>query len=81
METNSVNSAYYCAIELAFQAGSHQALSLSVIIDSVADDIVDLYDGTGFAEYKREWHRSVLDYAKMKEIGLVSLIISWRFMY
>ncbi|GAN09406.1 hypothetical protein MAM1_0265c08933 [Mucor ambiguus] len=41
-----------------------------VLIDNLHGDIVNFHDGDSFSEYKREWTRSVLAYAKVKTIDL-----------
>lgn len=46
---------------------------MASFIDELRDTIVENYDGDVFADYRRAWIASVLEYFKIKDIDLVIL--------
>ncbi|KAK4509998.1 uncharacterized protein ATC70_006167 [Mucor velutinosus] len=72
MESTSIDgiASYYPAIESAIESVSGGKLSLAGVIDKLHIDIVNLFNGECISKYKRDWVRSVMAFAKNKDIDM-----------
>jgi len=71
--SSQADNTYDSVIELALQLVPRDAnFTLSTIINCLHDDIVDVYNGDEFDNYRRSWIRRVFSFCRSKGTDLVS---------
>ncbi|GAN04995.1 hypothetical protein MAM1_0079c04463 [Mucor ambiguus] len=80
MEFTRIND-FVSAIESGIEALSDSEVTFNSILDYLQPTVVDLYDGSDFSEYKRDWNRHIRAIASTNNIDFLRTRGNWESIY